>query len=153
MALTSRINLDISRRLETDVEFRNRFFRGQAQDEIATNIRGLREKRHMRQSDLAQKTGMKQSAVSRIEQADYSGWSFRVLFRVAEALEARLRITFEPAEDVIAYYREKELLAEHPKEFSTRFYDANAIESEVSTETTDEVSAASSLSVSRAMKA
>ena len=51
---------------------------------------------------------MKQSAVSRIEQADYSGWSFNTLFRVADALEARLMVSFEPVEDVIDWYRRKE---------------------------------------------
>lgn len=58
----------------------------------------------MRQIDLAKKSQMKQSAISRIEQADYSGWTFNTLLRVGEALDARLRITFEPAENVIARY-------------------------------------------------
>ena len=109
MALTSPIKLNIAEKLEKDKEFRKRFFRGQAQDEIAMSIRELRAIRdHMRQIDLANAAGMKQSAISRIEQADYSAWSFNTLFRIAEALGARLRVNFEPVENVIDQYKEKE---------------------------------------------
>lgn len=108
MALISRIKLNIAERLAEDKDFRRRFFRGQAQDEIAMSIKALREKRHLRQLELGKKSGMKQSAISRIEQADYSGWSFDVLFRVADALDAKLRITFEPIENVIQQYKAKE---------------------------------------------
>ncbi len=45
---------------------------------------------------------MGQPAVSRIEQASYSGWTYKTLARVAEKLNARLRIIYEPLEDVIA---------------------------------------------------
>lgn len=111
MALISRIKLNIAERLKKDKGYRERFFLGQAQDYIASRIKSLREIRQMNQTALANAAGMKQSAISRIEQADYSGWSFRTLFRVANALDARLSISFEPSEEVIAYYerREKQL--------------------------------------------
>jgi hypothetical protein len=51
---------------------------------------------------------MQQSAVSRIEQADYSGWTFRTLLKVAFTLNARLRVSFEPLEDVIATAKRSE---------------------------------------------
>ena len=108
MALITPIKLRIAENLEKDKGFRSRFFRGQAQDEIAMSIRELREKRRMRQIDLAKKSNMKQSAISRIEQADYSAWSFTTLFRVADSLDARLRVVLEPIERVIDYYKEKE---------------------------------------------
>jgi transcriptional regulator with XRE-family HTH domain len=108
MPLITPIKLSIAEKLEKDEGFRNRFFRGQVQDIIAMSIRGLREKRKLRQSDLANKSGMKQSAISRVEQAEYSSWSFTTLFRVAEALGARLRVTIEPVEDVIAQYKRRE---------------------------------------------
>ncbi len=109
MALISPIKLNIAKRLREDKKYRERFFRGQTQDEIAMGIRSLREKRKKRQIDLAQESGMKQSAISRIEQADYSGWSFGTLLRVADALDARLRVTLEPAEIVIERYEENEV--------------------------------------------
>jgi len=108
MALISPLKLNISKKLKEDRDFRKRFFRGQAQDEIAMSIRSLREKRKMRQIDLAKTSRMKQSAISRIEQADYSSWSFNTLFRVAEALDARLRVTLEPTEAIIARYETQE---------------------------------------------
>jgi transcriptional regulator with XRE-family HTH domain len=112
MALISPIKLNLAKKLKENKEFRKRFLRARAQDEIASSIVALREKREMRQVDLAKKSGMKQSAISRIEQADYSGWSFITLLRVAESLNARLRVIFEPMEDVIATYEWRERQAE-----------------------------------------
>lgn len=108
MPLITSIKLSIAEKLKKDKGFRNRFFRGQVQDLIAMSIRGLREKRELRQSDLAEKSDMKQSDISRIEQADYSSLSLEKLLRVAEALDARLRVTIEPVEDVITQYRKRE---------------------------------------------
>lgn len=108
MSLISPLKLNIADKLEKNAKFRKRFFCGQAQDKIAMDIRKLRKKREMIQSDLADKSDMRQSSISRIEQADYSGWSMNTLFRVADALEARLTVSFEPMEDVIDWYRKKE---------------------------------------------
>ncbi len=110
MSIVSRVNF--SARLATELKqpsFRRRFFRAQAEEEIAQQIRELRETRKLRQVDLAAKAAMKQSAVSRIEQASYSAWTFKTLLRVAEALDAQLRVGFEAAEDVIARYEAEEL--------------------------------------------
>lgn len=110
MALTSSIKLNIAEKLKNK-DYRSRFFRGQAQDLIAMSIRNLRKKRKKKQADLADECEMKQSAISRIEQADYSGWSFNTLLRIADALDARLRVSFDLAEDVIDEYREREAIA------------------------------------------
>lgn len=111
MSSISPIKLNIAEKLEKDKDYRSRFFRGQAQDRIAMSIRILRKKRKKTQTDLAEESNMLQSAISRIEQANYSGWSLKVLFRVADALDARLRVSFEPVEDVIDWYRDKEAIA------------------------------------------
>ena len=132
MALISPLKLNIARRLKEDREFRKSFFQGQAQDEIAMNIRSLREKRTMRQVDLAKKSKMKQSAISRIEQADYSSWSFNTLLRVADALDARLRVMLEPAEIVIARYEENEIAAlAGSGEYALSSYESTATEPEI----------------------
>jgi transcriptional regulator with XRE-family HTH domain len=78
---------------------RNALFRAITQDEIASQMRALRKHRHLTQRDLAKLTGMKQSAVCRIEQAEYAAWSLTTLFRVGEALDARWKMTLEPVED------------------------------------------------------
>lgn len=121
MPLISSIKLNIAEKLEKDKRYRSRFFRGQAQDKIAMSIRKLRKKRKKTQIDLAKESNMKQSAISRIEQADYSGWSMKILFRVADALNARLRVSFEPVEDVIDWYREKEAVATTDTKDTIRF--------------------------------
>lgn len=109
MASITSIKLNLVKKLQDDKEFRKGFFRSQAEDEIAMSIRALREMRNKRQIDLAKESGMLQSAVSRIEQADYGNWSLKTLFRVADALDARLRIVIDPIEMVIEQYREEEI--------------------------------------------
>ncbi len=47
-----------------------------------------------------------QPAISRVESADYQNWSFNTLRRIAEAMDARIRVIIEPAEDVLAEYDE-----------------------------------------------
>jgi transcriptional regulator with XRE-family HTH domain len=102
----SPIELGLFTRLKKDRAFRRRFFEQLAQDEVAMQIRALRLKAGFtRQADFAREAKMQQSAVSRIESANYRGWSYRTLLRVAAALDARLRITFEPAERAVSRYR------------------------------------------------
>lgn len=107
MALITSISLGIAEKLR-DKGYRHRFFARMAKDEVASGLREMRDQRALRQADLAQLAGMKQSAVSRIEQSDYAGWTFNTLLRVAEALDARLRVTFEPMEEVIRQYEQWE---------------------------------------------
>lgn len=103
----SSINLGIGQKLK-DKAYRDRFFLGMAKDQIAMMLRQARENRGLRQADLAQATGMKQSAISRFEKADYSAWSFASLMRIANALDIRINFTFELAEDVIARHEKAE---------------------------------------------
>jgi transcriptional regulator with XRE-family HTH domain len=139
MTSISLVKLNIAKKLKENKDFRERFFRGQTQDEIAMGLRSLREKRKMKQKELAKKCGMKQSAISRIEQADYSGWSFTTLLRVADALEARLRVILEPAEIVIARYEENEIVALAGSGEYAPFYKSNATEPEIKETTTTNV--------------
>lgn len=97
------IKLGIAKKLRNK-KYRAAFFRERAQDEVAFQIRGMRDKRELRQKALAELCGMKQSAISRIERSDYSAWNFTTLLRVADALDAKLKVTFVPAEEVIAEY-------------------------------------------------
>lgn len=105
--MISRIRTGLAAKLQ-DKGYRHRFFQRRAQDEIASNIRELRERRKLRQADLAEQCSMKQSAVSRIEQASYASWSLKTLFRVSEALDVRLRVVFDPMEEVIKQYERQE---------------------------------------------
>src|ERR1700674_4323559 len=94
-----------------DREYRHRFFRGRAQDEIAYQLRRARKERKLKQSELEKLSGMKQSAISRIEQASYSKWNFNTLLRIAKALDLRVRVQIDFAEDVIREYEQREQVA------------------------------------------
>ena len=107
MTSTKLIKLNLVEKLKNKA-YRSAFFRARAQDDTAANIRSLREKRDLSQTELAKLSGMKQSAISRIEQAEYSSWTYRTLQRVADALDARLMVIFEPAEDVVKRYENME---------------------------------------------
>jgi transcriptional regulator with XRE-family HTH domain len=91
-----------------DPSRRHEFFKSITQDEIASQIRELRKRRDMTQSVFANKSGMKQSAVSRIEQAEYSSWTLSTLFKVAFALNARWRVTLQPIEEAVKEYDDLE---------------------------------------------
>ncbi|HUP40036.1 MAG TPA: helix-turn-helix transcriptional regulator [Vicinamibacterales bacterium] len=96
------IKLNLAERLK-DRRFRERFIATMARDEIASQIRELRHKRGLNtQAKFAREAKMQQSAISRIERADYNGWTFRTLVRVAVALNARLRVSLEPLEQSVA---------------------------------------------------
>lgn len=106
--LTSRVKLDLGKKLREPNRRRKSFHR-MAQDEIAMQISALREERGFRsKSAFARHAKMQQSAVSRIENADYKGWTFKTLLKVADLLDARLRVSFERAEDVIRRFEQSE---------------------------------------------
>lgn len=105
--LISPIKLNLSEKLK-DRDYFHRFFRGRAQDEIAGQIKELREKRGLKQRELAKRCKTHQSAISRLEQATYSRWNLNTLWSLAKALDARVRIIIEPMEDVIREYEEME---------------------------------------------
>jgi transcriptional regulator with XRE-family HTH domain len=82
-----------------------RFFRGRSQDEIVAAIQELRDMRgNLTQGQLADRCGMKTSAVCRLEKPEYGRWNFQTLWRIAEALDARWRFILEPRESVIEAY-------------------------------------------------
>jgi transcriptional regulator with XRE-family HTH domain len=99
MSLTS-IDLGL-REILADPVRRQEFFRTITQDDIAEQIRALRIERGLTQTKFAELAGMKQSAVSRIEQAEYASWALATLFRAAGALNARWRMILEPCEDAV----------------------------------------------------
>lgn len=68
--------------------------------QVARMIRDMRERARMSQQELAEAIGTRQSAISRLEDADYEGHSLRMLQRVADALGQRVvlqLVSKEPA--------------------------------------------------------
>lgn len=78
-----------------DSEYRHAYADEQLNLSIGTQIKVLREQQEMTQEQLAEKIGTKQAGVSRLESANYDGWSIAALRRVARALDLRLRVSFE----------------------------------------------------------
>jgi transcriptional regulator with XRE-family HTH domain len=62
---------------------------------VATQIKVIREQRNMKQSDLAREVGTTQTAISRIENVNYSSWNINTLKKLARAFRVRLMVSFE----------------------------------------------------------
>lgn len=62
---------------------------------IALQIKTLRQQRGWSQAELARRSGLKQSRISAMEQADYSSWNLRTLQRLAAAFDLAFVAGFE----------------------------------------------------------
>jgi transcriptional regulator with XRE-family HTH domain len=77
--------------------FAERFRRAGEAWDVALQIAALRQRAGLSQKDLAKLLKTSQQQISRLESPGYEGHSLSMLRRVAEALHARVRVTFEPA--------------------------------------------------------
>lgn len=66
--------------------------------QVARMIYGLRNEAGLTQNELAERVGTTQSAISRLEDADYEGHSLSMLNRIAKALNRKLTVSMT-AED------------------------------------------------------
>ena len=105
--MLSPIKTNLSQKLK-DKGYRHRFFKGLAEDEIAFGLRRYRIERGLNQSKLANLSGMKQSAISRIEQASYAKWNFNTLWRIADALDVRVAVKIDSMEEAVRAHTEME---------------------------------------------
>src|SRR6266851_1486022 len=97
------IDLNLPEKLR-DRAYRLKFFWAETSAKIAAQLIALRKRRGLNQKQVAELAGTKQPAISRAEQADYQNWSFNTLRSIADALDARIRVTIEPYEDVLKEY-------------------------------------------------
>lgn len=70
---------------------------------IAQQIYDLRTKAGLSQRQLAKLVGTKQSVISRLEDADYNGYSMPTLGKIAAALHRRVDVRFVPEDAPYAY--------------------------------------------------
>lgn len=68
---------------------------GEAWD-VAIQLAALRKKAALSQKELARQLKTTQQQISRLESPGYEGHSLSMLRRVARALRAEVRVTFEP---------------------------------------------------------
>jgi ribosome-binding protein aMBF1 (putative translation factor) len=64
--------------------------------EIAQKIYELRTQANLTQKELAHRIGTKQSVISRLEDADYDGYTLKMLDKIAEAVHCYVRVEFVP---------------------------------------------------------
>ena len=106
------VRQNLSKRLRDNKQFRQHFFRSRTRNKIAVELRQLRELRGLKQSELKKKFGIHQSAISRIEQADYSSWTYKTLWKATDALDGVLDVSIRPVEHDIEQFQKKELAEE-----------------------------------------
>jgi transcriptional regulator with XRE-family HTH domain len=97
------VDLNLPAKLQ-DREYRQQYFLAESSAQIAAQIIALRKRRGLNQQEVAKMVGTRQSAISRVEQADYQNWSFKTLRSIADALDARIRVAIQPSEDVLREY-------------------------------------------------
>jgi len=64
--------------------------------EIAQKIYELRTRANLTQEELAHRIGTKQSVISRLEDADYNGYTLKMLDKIAEAVHCYVKVEFVP---------------------------------------------------------
>ena len=71
--------------------------------EIAEKIYELRAKANLTQKQLAKLIGTRQSVISRLESAEYTGHTLKILDKIAEAVHCKVKIDFIPVNGQYAY--------------------------------------------------
>lgn len=82
-----------------DPDFADRFKRAGEAWDVAMQIAALRDGAGLSQKELARRLHTSQQQVSRLESPAYEGHSLSMLRRVAHALNAEVRVVFQPADD------------------------------------------------------
>jgi transcriptional regulator with XRE-family HTH domain len=80
-----------------DKDFAERFRQAGEAWDVALQIAALREKAGLSQKELAKRLKTTQQQISRLESPSYEGHSLSMLRRVAEVLNAHVRVILEPA--------------------------------------------------------
>lgn len=75
--------------------YRKRFERTLQQIDLALLVREMRERAGLTQVELAQRVGTTQSAIARLEDAEYRGHSLSMLERIAATCGVALRLRAE----------------------------------------------------------
>jgi len=94
-----------------DKVFAKRFRKAGEAWDVALQIAALREQAGLSQQELAKRLGTTQQNISRLESPFYEGHSLSMLRRVAEVLNAQVRVILEPTpsrkQSVVAEARAK----------------------------------------------
>jgi len=83
-----------------DTKVEEKFYERLEKERIAAELLYYREKFSLTQEELAKKVNTSQSAIARLEDSDYRGYSIKVLRKIADALGLELVVTFREKEKV-----------------------------------------------------
>jgi transcriptional regulator with XRE-family HTH domain len=83
----------------SDPAFAARFAQAGDAWDVALQIAALRQRAGLSQKELARRLGTSQQQVSRLESPGYEGHSLGTLRRIASALNAHVRVVFEPSSE------------------------------------------------------
>ncbi|QDT01326.1 helix-turn-helix domain-containing protein [Adhaeretor mobilis] len=86
----------IDKMIGDDPERRQRIAEARTQSEIAQMVYDARHAAGLTQKQLADLIGTGQSAIARLEDADYDGHSLTMLQRIAKALNCHIRLSMVP---------------------------------------------------------
>jgi transcriptional regulator with XRE-family HTH domain len=89
------------RRLRRGHSVRQKFVESQVSKGLAFQIRAMRDRLGLSQEELAQKTGMNQNAISRLESYSYGKPTLTTLKRLAAAFDVGLIVRFAPFSEMI----------------------------------------------------
>ncbi len=87
---------DIHEELQGNQDLNARFQRELTRLQLANQILKLRESGALSQAQLARKIGTHQSAIARMEQSTYRGYTVATLAKIAAAAGARLEVRLVP---------------------------------------------------------
>lgn len=83
-----------------DPEFASRFEQAGEAWEVALQIAALRQKAGLSQKEFAKRLKTSQQQVSRLESPNYEGHSLSTLRRIADVLDADIRVVFQPRKQI-----------------------------------------------------
>lgn len=85
-----------------DRQYRHAYTKALLNTRVAAQLKALREDRSLSQADLAKKLRTTQSAISRMENVNYSAWSLKTLRKLARVFDVGLQVQFVPFSAVVA---------------------------------------------------
>lgn len=94
MAVTKNLADVIRRKLAADPRLSASVETERLRANVGRVIFDARMRAGLTQQELADRVGMRQSAIARLEDADYDGHSLRTLQRIAAALDVSVQVSF-----------------------------------------------------------
>lgn len=102
-------------------DYRFAYAEAASSNQIATQIRLLREKTGLTQSALAKKLGTRQSAVARLEDSTYGKHSVAMLHRIARIFDVALLVEFAPYSKLLRHTTDLSAGALTPQSYGEEF--------------------------------